>query len=217
MGERIRSVLFDFDGTIAHTLPVWRAAFREVMLSFGISLSDQEIVTNCFYRDWADVAKDFSIKSEVELASRVISFLESEIGQSELFVGIKDVLQHLVESEVNLGVVTSSPKSVIFSALSKLGIREFFDVVISIDCVDRPKPHADPILKALKQISGTPMQSIMIGDSKNDILAGKAAGCKTALFLPEQHREYYCFETLKSLDPDFVYNDHNVLVSILGY
>jgi phosphoglycolate phosphatase-like HAD superfamily hydrolase len=58
--------------------------------------------------------------------------------------------------------------------------------------------------------------AIMVGDSRADMLAGKAAGVATALFLPEEHNRFHSFDDLRATQPDHVFADHSELPALLG-
>jgi phosphoglycolate phosphatase-like HAD superfamily hydrolase len=81
-GAKYRAVLFDFDGTLTPSLPLWVRGYRIALHSaFGLELSDDEIIERCFFRDWSDVAADLGIASVDELRMQVL------IGVHEAFLG----------------------------------------------------------------------------------------------------------------------------------
>jgi hypothetical protein len=54
------------------------------------------------------------------------------------------------------------------------------------------------------------------GDSAADILAGKAAGTRTALFMPDDHRRFHDGDRLRATNPDFIFREHSELSGLLG-
>ena len=58
---RYRAILFDLDGALVPSLPLWLKAFRKALGLHGIAVSDDEVVGRCLYRGWDDVAVDFGI------------------------------------------------------------------------------------------------------------------------------------------------------------
>jgi hypothetical protein len=75
-----RAVLFDFDGTLTPSLPLWVKGYHIALSgSFGLEVSDDEIIKRCFFRDWGDVAADLHIASVDELR------LQVQLGVQRLF------------------------------------------------------------------------------------------------------------------------------------
>jgi len=78
------------------------------------------------------------------------------------------------------------------------------------------KPHPEPVLRTLDVLECEPGHAIMIGDSTADVLAGKAAGTRTALFMPHDHHRFHDSERLRATEPDFIFDDLEQLPSLLG-
>jgi len=75
-----------------------------------------------------------------------------------------------------LGVVTTKTGSYSKELLEHLGLLEYFDVVVGKENVHHPKPHPEPILKALHHIGAAPQKSFMVGDTCLDMEAARDAG-----------------------------------------
>ena len=75
-----------------------------------------------------------------------------------------------------LAVVTNKPLMFTLPLLEKMGMAEFFKVVVGGDSTAEKKPHPEPILFACRQLGVAPEQNLHIGDSANDVLAARAAG-----------------------------------------
>jgi len=98
-----------------------------------------------------------------------------------LFPGIPQLLQKLRVSGRHLAVVTAEERVIMEYNLATLGLKDYFDILVSRDDVLKPKPHPEGIRLALRTMKTTPEESMMIGDAATDILAGKGAGLLTAL------------------------------------
>jgi len=72
------------------------------------------------------------------------------------------------------------------------------------------------VLRALQALRCEPVTAIMIGDSTADVLAGKAAGTRTALFMPDDHHRFHDGARLRATQPDHIFNDHRELLALLG-
>jgi phosphoglycolate phosphatase-like HAD superfamily hydrolase len=71
-------------------------------------------------------------------------------------------------------------------------------------------------LRTLQALECAPKAAIMIGDSAADMLAGKAAGTRTALFMPDDHPRFHDGERLRATRPDFIFREHGELSGLLG-
>lgn len=213
---RYQAALFDFDGTLSPSLSLWRQAFKLTLAAHGVAISDADIITRCFYKDWGVVCAEFGLGPTPDFAAQIEAHLHEVFQAVELFPFSRENLLSVRELGLKTALVSSGLQSVLSRALPQLLIHELFDFVLTGCEVKNHKPHPEPIERTLKVLQCSPQDAIMIGDSTADILAGKAAGTKTALFLPEIHREFYCFDTLRATQPDIIFSDHRELPHILG-
>jgi HAD superfamily hydrolase (TIGR01509 family) len=214
---KYRAVLFDFDGTLTPSLPLWVNGYRIALGSgFGLDLSDDEIIERCFFRDWGDVAADLGIASADELRVQVLVGVHEAFLEAQLFPLARPLLEHCRAHGLQTALVTSSPRAIVGPVAARLSLHELFDFVISGDDVKNYKPHPEPVLTTLAALARAADEAIMVGDSRADILAGKAAGVATALFLPEEHNRFHSFDELRATQPDHVFVDHTELPALLG-
>jgi HAD superfamily hydrolase (TIGR01509 family) len=150
------------------------------------------------------------LRGEVQLGVQE-AFLEAQ-----LFPLARPLLEHCRAHGMQTALVTSSPRAVVRPVSVRLGLDELFDFVISGDDVKNYKPHPEPVLTTLAALGRACSDAIMVGDSRADILAGKAAGVATALFLPEEHIRFHSFDDLRATQPDHVFVDHTELPALLG-
>ena len=210
------AILFDFDGTLVHSLALWEEAYDFALKSYGINLSNSEIIERCFYKDLDKLAAELQIQDPHELESRLEQGLANAFSHAKLFEGVVPLLQTLQDRGRKIGLVTSSYSTVVEKSLNHLGIRKYFEHTVAGDEVTNRKPHPEPITTVLAKFKVTPEEAFFVGDSHVDVLAGKAAKVKTALFLPEEHRKYHCFDTLRSHGPDYEFSHHEQLLEIIS-
>jgi len=98
-----------------------------------------------------------------------------------IFPGIAELLKKLRASGRHLAVVTAEERALMEFNLATLGLRDYFDTLVSRDDVLKPKPDPEGIRLALRGMKTKPEKSIMIGDAATDIVAGKKAGLLTGL------------------------------------
>lgn len=215
MRRILKAVLFDFDGTLAPSLPLWLKAYHIALGRFSIQLSDAEVLKRCFFKDWDVIAAQFGSFSGEQLRIEIGHGLREAFATAELFPRARALVEHCREHGLKTALVTSSPRSLIASVAQRLDVGHLFDFVICGDEVTNYKPHPEPVLASLAALACTAQNAIMIGDSHVDILAGKAAGTHTALFLPDGE----CFhdrDKLHATLPDFIFKAHDELPALLG-
>lgn len=210
------TILFDFDGTLTSSLPIWIAAYQYALKNFGIQISSEEVVSSCFYRSWADVVNDFEIPSVEVFEDHVKTGLEEAFVNAQLFDGVMPVLETLRTMNIKLGIVTSSRQNVVKKFLQLHNIHEHFDSLITADDIENYKPHPEPVLKALSQLNKNSHEALMVGDSSADMLAAQAANVDKALFFPEEHDEFYDLNELKLHQPEFLFHNYFELLPKLG-
>lgn len=213
---KYRAILFDFDGTLTPSLPLWLEAFHIALRHFGLVLSDEDVVRRCFFRDWAVAASDLEIGSGEELRVQVDIGLREAFTEAALFPLALPLIEQCRRLGLQTALVTSSPRSLMSDVLPRLGLRGQFDFVICGDEVGNYKPHPEPVLTTLSALGRSPREAIMIGDSTADMLAGKAAGTATALFLPAEHSPFHSAAALRATEPDHIFGDHAELPALLG-
>lgn len=95
---------------------------------------------------------------------------------STLYDGVVDTLRVLKSSGIILVCITNKPSQFTIPLLEKLGIDGFFEYIASGDTFEEKKPHPMPLQKVAEHFGVEPNQSVMIGDSINDIAAAQSAG-----------------------------------------
>ena len=116
--------------------------------------------------------------------------------------GTFETLNWLRDKDIRMGVCTSNSGEVAVKVLEKLGVLTLFDSVIGRTSGMLMKPHPDQVLACFKEMGVDPRDGVMIGDSHNDVLAGKAAGAK-AIAIPVYFTRKEAMEAAK---PDAVVN-----------
>jgi HAD superfamily hydrolase (TIGR01509 family) len=212
----LRAILFDFDGTLAPSLPLWVRAYRIALAQLGYELTDDEIRRRCMFRDWSVVAQAFGTFTGEQIREQVDIGLKKAFADAILFPLAQPLIEHCRSHDVQVALVTSAPRHLIVDVLGRLLVHQLFDFIICGDEVPNYKPHPEPVLTALTALQRQPQEAIMVGDSHVDILAGKAAGTRTALYLPEGDSPFHDVVRLRATEPDHIFQDHAELAALLG-
>jgi phosphoglycolate phosphatase len=201
--ESIRAALFDLDGTLLDTAPDLATAANRMLAELGRpALAEVEI-------------RDYIGKGVVNLVHRCVEATGGgseedrrhalEVFERHYSAGIADrsrpypgVLEGLVALEragVPMGCVTNKAGRFTGPLLELTGLMRFFGVVVSGDTTERKKPHADPLLHAARMLGTAPEETLMVGDSLNDVQSARAAGCPVVV-VPYGYREGLSLEEL---------------------
>jgi HAD superfamily hydrolase (TIGR01509 family) len=215
MVPKFRAVLFDFDGTLTPSLPLWVQAFQVALAGFGVHMSDVEIVERFFYRDSKQALEGMSVRPE-DFRSGVHAGLREAFREAILFPGVAELIAQCRAHGLQTAIVTSAPRFVIDDVSPRLGLANLFHTILTADDVKNFKPHPEPVLMALNALGCEPQHALMIGDSTADVLSGKAAGAATALYMPTEHERFYKFDTLRESQPSHIFVDHAELRDIIG-
>jgi HAD superfamily hydrolase (TIGR01509 family) len=213
---KYRAVLFDFDGTLTPSLPLWVKAFHIAVEKSGVTFTDEEVIQRFFYRNWADVATELQFASLSAFREEIHRGLRIAFHEAELFPEVLSILESCKEGGLQTALVTSAPRVVLDDVIPRLAMRELFDYIVCADDVKNFKPHPEPVLMTLSALNRAPHEAIMIGDSTADILAGKAAGTATALFMTDDHDAFHKADALRATEPDHIFTDHRELRDIIG-
>lgn len=173
-----KALIFDFDGTLLdsylyitlnylHMFEKFRPDYLprlEELISFsGPTLKSV----------FGEYFKDYSYD---ELYDEFLRYSYSNANKySSLYPGAKELLVHLHESKVKLALVTSKSRIATTANLEHFEILDCFDVVITANDVERPKPDPSGIIKASKLMNIALKDIIYIGDSVYDMKAARAA------------------------------------------
>jgi phosphoglycolate phosphatase len=95
---------------------------------------------------------------------------------SKLYPGVHETLTVLRGHGIALGCITNKPKAYTGTLLERAGIDTLLDFAFSADTFDRKKPDPTPLLRAAERFGVAPSEAVMIGDSRNDREAARAAG-----------------------------------------
>lgn len=173
----IDTILFDMDGTITDTQKVYSAAWRQVGLSEEElrTMVGRSSVVNHRYLEELGYDADALIQRKDAICEKVFS---EGIEQKP---GAKEALTWLQARHFTCVLATSSPLARAEKNLERTGLAPYFSLVVSGNALERGKPFPDVFLMAAEQAGKTPSQCLVVEDSFNGVLAGKAAGMKTVM------------------------------------
>jgi len=183
-GIMIKAVIFDMDGVIIDSEPIHFESDKMTMKFYEKEISDEELnnyvgVSN--QEMWGELREKYKLIASIEeLLEKQFYFKKSLIGNTKLetISGIRELLNDLKNSGIRIGLASSSSKEFIELILNNLEVKEYFEVIISGDDVQKSKPAPDIFLKAAKALNVEPMNCLVIEDSAHGVKAAKLANMK---------------------------------------
>jgi len=175
--KNIKAIIFDFDGTLANTLPICYYAFQNVFKEFdNKDLSSEEITGMFGPSETGIIRKNLShINKEHAIELYYQNYGERHEQLVNHSKEIDDLLKFIKDRGIKLGIVTGKARRSLDISLESLHMDHLFDVIITGDDVDKPKPNPEGLLKALTLLGVESSEAIFIGDSDADIHAGVQA------------------------------------------
>lgn len=179
----IRAVVFDLDGLLVDSEPVWFEAIKDFLNRFNIEWTDEDQIKQMGARTdvWADNTFkkiDGRVSHEKiihEILGRMISFYES--GEIKIMPGANEALKYCSENYI-VGLASGSPLRIINAALKGAGWSQYFREVVSSDEVENGKPAPDSYLEIYKRLNIRPEETVVLEDSTSGIMAGVNSGAK---------------------------------------
>ncbi|MCH5223451.1 MAG: HAD family hydrolase [Muribaculaceae bacterium] len=182
--EKIKNIIFDFDGTLADTsqliVATMQRSIEELQLPFRTS---EEIKATIGIRLeeipsylWPDIPELGEKMATVYRKN--FELLKDEI-PATLFPGVKETLSKLKEAGCRFAIATSRSRKSVEELTRQLGLRDFFTYMLGGDDVSEGKPNPESIFKILTELDWLKDETMMVGDMVVDILMGKNAGIRT--------------------------------------
>lgn len=184
---KIKTVLFDLDGTLADTAPDLAGALNHVLKSHNCDpLPYETIRPHVSHGGVALTTLGFG-KEHPEFDSlykELLSHYEANIAnETNLFEGMNELLLELEENNMNWGVVTNKPAWLTEPLMEALNLSSRAAAIVSGDTLKERKPHPAPILHACEQAGSEAAECIYVGDAERDIEAGNRAGMPSIIAL----------------------------------
>jgi phosphoglycolate phosphatase len=205
-----KMVLIDVDGTLVDSVPDLafcvdemlkqldmpirgEAAVREWVGNGVIRLTERALTNDLDgYPDQALFNKAMPIFNEL--------YMENTSKRSELYAGVVEGMAFLKECGFKIGCVTNKAAQFTIPLLKDLGLHDEFETIICGDTLEKKKPDPAPLLHAAAQLGVKPEESLMLGDSKSDVKAARAAGFNIICM----SYGYNHGEDIRNYDPDVV-------------
>ncbi len=183
--NRIAAVIFDMDGVLLDSEPLHLRATQATLGTRGASYTERD--NRAFFGATdAELFRALSVLFDLPgptttlvaaKQDRLVTLIRTE---ARALPGIPAVPRQLRAAGLPLALASSSPRPVIEAVLETLGLEGLFQAVVSGDDVARGKPAPDAFLLAARRLGVPPERCLVVEDSRNGVLAAKAAGMTVA-------------------------------------
>jgi pyrophosphatase PpaX len=184
----LSTFLFDLDGTLIDSIELILRSYRHTMQVHRTNapLPPDDVWMKGLgtplwvqFRNWTE--------DEAEIEAMVATYRAYNLTHHDALVkpyeGVVAEVLELQKKGKRLGLVTSKLKDGAMKGLRLAGLDQAFEIVIGAGDVTHPKPHPEPVLRALDLLGAPASGAVFIGDSRHDMECGRAAGVKTAAVL----------------------------------
>jgi pyrophosphatase PpaX len=210
----ITTVLFDLDGTLIDSVRLILDSYHHTLAAHGLEpMSDAHWLAGLGtplrvqFRNWSD--------DPVRLEAMIETYREYNLTHHDAMVtaypGAVEMVRAIRGAGYRTGLVTSKNRPGALRGLRLVGLEDAMELIIGPDEVTHPKPHPEPILKALGALGEPAAATIYVGDSVHDMESGRAAGVRTAAVLWGPFER----EDLARTEPDYWLEEPGDLLAVL--
>ncbi|MGE0003300.1 MAG: pyrophosphatase PpaX [Candidatus Izemoplasmatales bacterium] len=208
----IDTILYDLDGTLVDSNELILETFHRTLNHFlpnrTFSREDLlEMMGPPLQETFEAFAKDQTIIDQM-IAFYRNTYVEIEFEHVKPYEGVLETIRYFRDLGFHQAIVTTKFYESAAPSIKTFGLDQSIEVVVSLDDVSRPKPHPEPIYKALSAFDHD--EAVMVGDNATDLLAGRAAGIKTCGVAWSLKRA-----GLKQTNPDFCIHQFRDLIDVI--
>lgn len=181
---KYNTVIFDMDGLLIDSEPLWKEAADKLLHDFGVSLTEKQysittgLRTKEFLEHWF-VHFGISTTNLPDVENKIVNDVINLVKlKGKPMPGVEYIFNFFLNLHFKIGMATSSPQSLIDIVIEKLGIAAYINAVSSAAELEYGKPHPEVYLKCADKIQSSPSQCLCFEDSFNGMIAAKAAKMK---------------------------------------
>ncbi|MDP0025691.1 phosphoglycolate phosphatase [Glaesserella parasuis] len=222
MTKQFKLIGFDLDGTLVNSLPDLALSLNSAFAEVGLPQAPEELVLTWIGNgadvlfakgiEWTGKADEFSQEELAQIKRRFGYFYgENVCNISKLYPNVKETLETLKTQGYILAVVTNKPTKHVLPVLQAFKIDHLFSEALGGQSLPQIKPHPAPLYYLCGKFGLYPHEMLFVGDSKNDILAAKAAGCKSVGLTYGYNYNIPISES----EPDYVCEDFAEILNVI--
>ena len=189
---QLNTVIFDMDGLLIDSEPLWGEAAHEIFGRYNFQLTKTQYATTTgmrtkeFVEWWFNYYKIDARHNEEAENAILQNVVEKVAAKGKALPGVEHIFNFFIQRNFKIGLATSSGKPLIDVVVDKLGIRNFLQSIESASDLPYGKPHPQVYLNCAVALNSHPTQCICFEDSFNGLIAAKAARMKCVV-VPAPH------------------------------
>ena len=195
MSLALKAVIFDMDGVLIDSEPVWQQSELTVFSSLGLPICYQDTLQTTGFR--VDQLVEYWYQrypwenyNNAEVAAKIVHHVIEFINtDAEPMLGVIDALMLCKQQGYRIGLATSSSIDLVNAVLDKLEIREYFHAIESAENLKYGKPHPEVYLNCATSLGVAASECVAIEDSLNGIISARAANM-TAIAIPPSEKQH---------------------------
>lgn len=207
---KARAVLIDLDGTLVDSLPDIAWAVNSMCAELGLASLPREQIAS-YVGKGVDVLVHRTLTGTMDDQAPPDAFHRGKTSfdrhyrqvngdESRVYPGVHQALEELQRKGMPLGCVTNKPRAFTLQLLERTNLKAAFAAIVSGDDTQQKKPDGEPMLHACRLLAVAPADATVIGDSENDVLSARAAGCSVIVV----ETGYNEGKSLSDLDADAI-------------
>ncbi len=180
----LTTVIFDIDGLLIDSEPLWHEAATDTFKSYGVQLTNAMYASTTGLRtkefvDWwfqyFKIDMQYAPDAEREIVSGVLKKIEEK---ASIMQGVPHIFDFFANKEFKIGLATSSPPELIDLVVRMTGIGPYLSATSSAEFLPYGKPHPQVYLNCAEAMNSKPTECVCFEDSFNGMIAAKAARMK---------------------------------------
>jgi len=181
------TVIFDMDGLLIDSEPIWEKAGGELLESYGCTLTSSMYAssTGLRTREWLqywfnyfNLSHDSIDTAEKQIIDLVIAGIRKH---GKPLPGVAHIFEYFQQKGFKIGLATSSPMRLADIVVDMLGIGHYLQAITSAEFLPFGKPHPEVFLQCAQQLQSNPLQCVCFEDSYNGMIAAKSAKMKCVI------------------------------------
>lgn len=214
-------LMFDLDGTLIDSVPdiadavnhtltdLNRPTFNEVTIRHWVGNGAKTLIERALTATQNDALQPDTIQTALQYFFN--HYAKQTCQKTTAYQGVNEGLHQLAQANFCMSIITNKPMQFVPNILQTLGWQDLFSHVLGGDSLPMKKPDPTPLLFTCEKLQCSPDNSYMIGDSKNDVLAGKNANIKTLAL----SYGYNYGQDIKDFLPDKTFDNFTDLTTFL--
>jgi len=214
-------IIFDLDGTLIDSSTDLALAINHMLSSLKRETFSLDTIHN-----WVGNGAQILVKRALLGRSEIDETIDEELFQDALktflefyanhlavetktYPHVKDTLQQFKQKGYKMAIVTNKPFEFVAPILNALELEEYFELILGGDSLSQKKPDPMPLLHVTQTLNISVEESVMVGDSKNDILAARGANMNSIALT----YGYNYGEDIAIYKPDVIFDDFSDILT----